>query len=137
MLYFTNWACAYAHWAAKRSRNIRGPGPIRHQIDRLRCLAILHMSDPPVRKAPRAVSLVVPDKSSPAGTSAVVSADKYSAPGGAMDVFGSVRLAATDLACVAAATVLHHPGCRAGYRTVVFGVCGHCGLGCCGLIGAQ
>ena len=81
LLYFTNRACA-AQWAAKCSRN-SGTGsrssPARPApLPRDTTQGTLD-DDPPVRKAPQAVSLVVPDKSL-AGTSAVVSADKYSVP---------------------------------------------------------
>ena len=54
---------------------IRGPGPVRCQINLFRS-----DDDPPVRKASRAEFPVMSDESSQAGTSAVVSAEKYDAP---------------------------------------------------------
>ena len=83
LLYFTNRVCADAHWAAKRSRNSgTGSHSSPDQLAPLPPNTTQRTSDedPLVRKAPRAVSPVMPDKSALAGTSAVVSTDKYSAP---------------------------------------------------------
>ena len=82
LLYFTNRACADAHWVAKRSWNL-GTGSCSspyHPVP-LPQIAKQHMSDddPPVCKDPRAESPVV-SESSPAGTLAVFSTDKYGAP---------------------------------------------------------
>ena len=83
LLYFTNRACADAHWAAKRSRNSKtGSRSSPDQPVLLPRNVKQRTSDdePPVCKAPRAESPVLSDASSQAGTSSVVSAEEYDAP---------------------------------------------------------
>ena len=79
LLYFTNRACADAIWEAKRSRNSGTgsrslpdlPVPLPQNV-----MQRTSDVDPPVRKAE---SPVVADELSPSDTSAVVSAEEYSA----------------------------------------------------------
>ena len=83
LLYFTNRASADTDWAAKRNQDSGTgsrlspdqPVPLPQNSKQR-----TSDGDPPVHKAPRAEFPVVPDDSSPASTSAVVSADKDSAP---------------------------------------------------------
>ena len=82
LLYFTNRACADAHWAAKRNRNSGTrshsspdqPVPLPQNVKQR-----TSEDEPPVRKAPRAESPVVSDASSQDGTLAVVSSEEYDA----------------------------------------------------------
>ena len=107
LLLFTSRVCAGAQWAGKSGRDsvpfISGstgflPDNTTHQTPD---------DDPPVRKALRAVSSATHDDSSPVGTSAVVSVERYSAlPVPMVRPAGGYR---TDPACVA--TALRHSGC--------------------------
>ena len=107
------------HIGRPNAAGIRGPGPIHRQINRFRCLEMLSN----VRRttilrfakllglSPRLCSMRhhMRHLGSPLRV-------RVRCPTGATDVFGFIRLAATDLACVVAITAL-----RAGYRAVVFG----------------
>ena len=83
LLYFTSRACADARWVAKRSRNsATGSASSPDELAPLPISTTHRTPDdnPLVWKAPRAVSSATRDQSSPVGTSAVVSVERYSVP---------------------------------------------------------